>query len=216
MVFWKWMPPDMGGAANSGRRKGSVIRIGLQPRDQLLHILRWQVLSSNEHQRVCCEKSYWIEILQEVIANTVCCSAKDVGVQLPDAQRVAVGRGAGDAGDTDAASRTRDVLDDQRLTKMRPHAVANDARDQIRRPARREWDDHRDRIGRERLVPSQTWHGRQCGSSGRARCRNGPSRNVMALSSQLNVLQRISFLRGSIYNMLSIEIHITGRYGRWS
>src|SRR5262249_11093121 len=207
--------PDMGGAAETGCTVSSVVRICLEPGDQLLHVLGWQVLLPNEHQRVRCEKSYGIEILQEVIADAECRSAEDVGVQLPDAQRVAVGRGAGDARDTNAASRPRDILDDQRLTERGPHAVGKDARDQIRRSARREWDDHRDRMGWKGLCPCEARHGRKCGGS-RAEMQKGSSRKLHPILPNSCSANTDIIPLGVDPSYACIEIHITGDMAQWS
>jgi len=65
-----------------------------------------------------------------------------MGIQLADAQRVAIGCRACGSPNADAAPSTCNILDDHRLAKGCPHALADDARDRIRRPTCREWDDY--------------------------------------------------------------------------
>src|SRR5262249_41808058 len=207
--------PDMGGAAETGCTVSSVVRICLEPGDQLLHVLGWQVLLPNEHQRVRCEKSYGIEILQEVIADAECRSAEDVGVQLPDAQRVAIRHGAGDARDTKAAPGPGDILDDQRWTERRLHAVGKDARDQIRRSARREGDDHRDRMGWKGLCPCEARHGRQCDGS-RAEMQKGPSRKLHPILPHFCSANTVIIPLGVDLSYACIEIHIMGNMTKGS
>ena len=67
-----------------------------------------------------------------------------MGVPLADVDGVAIGRGARDAADRDAAAGAADVLDDDRLAERRPHALGHDARGDIGRAARRERNDERD------------------------------------------------------------------------
>jgi hypothetical protein len=69
--------------------------------------------------------------------------------------------------DTDVAARAGHVLDDDRLPERGPHALAEEARDRVGRPAGRIRHDHRDRtrgIGLGRRDPR---HDRERGS---ARC----------------------------------------------
>src|SRR5882724_9159080 len=65
-----------------------------------------------------------------------------MGIQLADAQRVAVGCRACGSPNADAASSTCNILDDHGLTKGYPHALADDASDGIRGPTCRKWDDY--------------------------------------------------------------------------
>ena len=53
---------------------------------------------------------------------------------MADADGVAVGRRAGDALDAEAAAGAGDILDDDRLTERRLHALAENAPDGVRWP----------------------------------------------------------------------------------
>jgi hypothetical protein len=64
---------------------------------------------------------------------------------LSDHHRVAVGRRAEQAGDANRAAGAAHVLDDHGLTERRPHALGNDARDDVGDAAGCERHDHGDR-----------------------------------------------------------------------
>jgi len=65
---------------------------------------------------------------------------------MADADRVAVGRRAGELGHGDGAGGAGDVLDDELLAKLLAHALADDAGQQVGRTACREGHDHGDRF----------------------------------------------------------------------
>ena len=64
-----------------------------------------------------------LEILLQIVVQLVD-DAADVGVPLPDVDRVAIGRRARDAPDGDAAAGAADILDDDRLPERGPHTSA--------------------------------------------------------------------------------------------
>ena len=70
--------------------------------------------------------------------------AADMGVPLADVDGVAVGRGAREPPDADAAAGAADILDDHRLAERCPHLVRHDPRRDVGRPAGRERHDQRD------------------------------------------------------------------------
>ncbi len=88
-----------------------------------------------------------VEVLLQVVVQRID-DAADVGVPLADVDGVAVGRGAREPPDRDAAAGAADVFDDHRLAEDRPHPLGHDARDHVGRAARRERHDQRDRTRR--------------------------------------------------------------------
>src|SRR5262245_10830138 len=64
---------------------------------------------------------------------------------VPQAERVAIGSGAGDPAVGNAAGGGAIVLDDDGLAERVAHVLRDDAPDRIRRPARRGTDNDRDR-----------------------------------------------------------------------
>ncbi len=60
---------------------------------------------------------------------------------------VAIRRGPRDAGRTDRAARAGYVLDQNILTQFARHRLRDDARDDIERAARREWNHHHEWTG---------------------------------------------------------------------
>src|SRR5262249_4635174 len=83
------------------------------------------------------------EILDQVVwQRRVDGAVGDVGAPLADAERVAVGRGAGETSDTDGAARAGDVLDDDGLAERGAHRLGHDPSDHVGRAAGRERYDH--------------------------------------------------------------------------
>ena len=75
--------------------------------------------------------------------------AADVGVPLADVDRVAVGRGAREPADRDAAPRPADILHDDRLPERLAHPLRQNAPGHVGRASRRKWHDQRDGARRE-------------------------------------------------------------------
>src|SRR5690348_16086637 len=68
----------------------------------------------------------------------------DVRTPMADADRVTIRCRMGDSPNPDGTVRTRDVFDDDRLTKRASHALRHDTGDGVSRPARRKGNDDRD------------------------------------------------------------------------
>ena len=87
---------------------------------------------------------------------------------VADRDRVAVGRGLGDAGHARGAAGAADVLDHQLLAQRARHVLADDAGDDVGRPARGERHDHGDglvgvgRLGHGTLCQSGHKHAQHC------------------------------------------------------
>src|SRR5262245_291458 len=82
-------------------------------------------------------------------------------MRVPDAgdKCVSVGRRVGDAAGPDVAVRATDILNDDGLTKRRPHSLGQDARDDVGKGARGERHDHRNSLRRIGLRPSEARRG---------------------------------------------------------
>jgi hypothetical protein len=79
--------------------------------------------------------------------------------QLAHLDRITVRRGAHGPGGPDRAARADDVLDDDPLTERTRHVLADEARGDIGRAARRKRHDHGDRprrINLPRRVPDKS------------------------------------------------------------
>jgi hypothetical protein len=80
---------------------------------------------------------------------------------VPDAQRITIASRAGDPADTDVAARTSHVLDDDRLPERGPHALAEEARNRVGRPAGGIRHDHREGTRGIGLGPRDPRHDRK-------------------------------------------------------
>ena len=111
---------------------------------KLFQIVRRQALPADDHLRIAGQQRDRFEIVQHVILQGIDRAVDDMCA--PDAvdQRVAVGRGARDPADADAAPRATDVLDDDRLAEQGPHAFGQDPCQRVDGPASRKRYDQRD------------------------------------------------------------------------
>ena len=92
-------------------------------------------------------------------------AVENVGDQMADAERVAVGSSSGDAADADAAACTGHIFDDHGLTEQCPHMLGQYACERVRGTARGEGHDNCDRSHRIGLRPRNVRDGRQRGSA---------------------------------------------------
>src|SRR5260370_40966095 len=113
------------------------------PKDALLGLALSQASSSfiffagriffpNEHQRIGCQGSDWLEIHHHVVLRAVNSPAEDVRVHLADAERIAVRGGARDSANPKASARAGHVLDNDWLSERRTHSLGQNARNRIR------------------------------------------------------------------------------------
>ena len=125
-----------------------LARVGLDPRDQLVQVLRGDRGIADDQLRIGSDQRHRLEVLEEIVRERIGRAVEHMGAPLADAQRIAVGRRAGDPADADAAVRPGDVLDDDGLPERHPHALGDDARDGIGRAAGGERDHQGDGTGR--------------------------------------------------------------------
>ena len=123
----------------SGRRprprRRSPCRPGLEPGDQLLHVVGRQGLAADQPLRRVGDQRDRLEILHHVVGQILRRGIDDVGLVVADGERVAVGRRARDAADADAAAGAGDVLDDDGLAERGLHPLGHDAGQRVGRPA---------------------------------------------------------------------------------
>ena len=139
---------DVRAAAGADARRRRLVRIGLQPGDQLLGVLGRQRLLADDHQRRHREPDDRLEIVHRIPRHRIERRRADVARPVADAERVAVGRRADHAADADGGARAGHGLDQDRLAERLLHVLAHDPRDRVGRPARRERHDQRDRLRR--------------------------------------------------------------------
>jgi hypothetical protein len=128
----------MGAAADArigGRR---LVGVELEPRDELAQVLRRQGRPGNDEVRVAGDERDRIEILHHVVGQCVERAVEYMGAEEPHADRVAVGRRAGDPAGAHRPAGAGDVLHDDGLPERRPHRLGQDAGQGIVRPARRQ------------------------------------------------------------------------------
>ena len=139
---------DMRAGAGADARRRRLIGIGFQPGDQLLGVLRRQRFLADDHQRRHRQPRDRLQIVHDVPRHRIERRRADVARPVADAERVAVGRRIHHAADADGGAGAGHGLDQNRLAERVFHMVADDPRDRVGRPARRERHDEVDRLRR--------------------------------------------------------------------
>ena len=111
--------------------------------DQFAKRVRRQVVLGDHELGIVRNQRDRLEILLEIVVELVD-DAADMGVPLADVEGVAIGRGARDAPDTDAAAGAADIFDHDGLPERCAHPLGHDPRGGIGRSARRERHHQRD------------------------------------------------------------------------
>jgi hypothetical protein len=150
---------EMPGRAHAGYAHCRLVRVGFEPRNQALQIIRWQVLSGRDQQGLVGKLGHRSQIAQEIERQRVERPDQHVRGRGANAQRVAIGGRAYDAADADAAGRAGDIFDDNRLAKGHPHALSQNSRQDVGSSARGKWNDHGDGPRRIRVSPCRARHG---------------------------------------------------------
>src|SRR5262249_44140172 len=154
---------DVRGAAwtrGAGRR---LLRIGLQPGDQSAQIVRRQILLRGDQPRRVDDPRDRLEIREHIVGKLIDRPVDDVRDEGPVDDGVAVGRRASDPAGPDAARCAGYVLYHNRLSERRPHALGDEARVGVHRPAGRDRHYHGYRTRGKGLRPRQPRDGRQRG-----------------------------------------------------
>ena len=103
---------------------------------------------------------------------------------VADRDGVAVRRGLGGAGHAETAAGAADVLDDEGGAERAPHVLADQAGDDIGRPARGERHDDIDRFGRILLRGRRQTPRRQRNKTTRSQETNAPHRALLRRSAR--------------------------------
>ena len=74
------------------------------------------------------EQRHRLEVLHHVVLQGLAGGVHDVGLNVAEDERVAVGSRARDLADADGAAGPAHILDDDRLAEMAAHVLAEDAR----------------------------------------------------------------------------------------
>ena len=140
---------------------GTLSPIGLEVFDQFLEGLGRQLVGGDHQHRVLRQARDRLEVGQQIVVQVLVDHAVgDMGADMADADRVAVGRRAHRLADGDRAGRARGVVDDELLAELLGHALADDARHQVGRPAGGKRHDHGDRLAgigvRQRAAGDET------------------------------------------------------------
>jgi hypothetical protein len=97
-----------------------LVRIGLEPGDQSLQILRRQTLLAHDQKRLAADFDDWFQIFQEIERQRIKAAGQHMRRGCADAQRIAVGSRSDRAADTETAGSAADILDDDGLPQNRP------------------------------------------------------------------------------------------------
>jgi hypothetical protein len=114
---------------------GDVLALLLQPDEQLADILGLQPGLADDGHRHVGDAADGVEILQDVVLQVVVERWRGGLADVPDGQRVAVGRRLGDAGHADGAAGAADVFHDDLLAQRAAHGLADQSRHRIGRAA---------------------------------------------------------------------------------
>jgi hypothetical protein len=88
-----------------------LVRVGLQPVDKALQVIRRNCFLGDDQPRIAGQKGDRLKILQQVVGKRVERAIQDMCAPLPAADRIAIGRRACDPADTDIACGATHVLD---------------------------------------------------------------------------------------------------------
>ena len=123
-----------------------LVRFGIS--DEFLKVVHRQILARDEHDRHLGNQRNRRKVRRRVIERLLVHGlALCVRADGAEHERVAVGRGIGDALGPRHAAGAADVLHHDLLAEDLAHALGHDAAEHVRRSAGRERNDHRDRLG---------------------------------------------------------------------
>src|SRR5216110_2600691 len=114
-------PGDVASGARAGGAGRRRRRLRLQPRKQFLQRRCRNLFLADDDHRIARQQGNRFQIGDEVVAELVDRAVGDVGTEMAEADRVAVGRRAYRAADADRTARPRDVLDQHRFAERGLH-----------------------------------------------------------------------------------------------
>ena len=158
-VVLKINPAQMRSAPGADRRGRRLVRVRLEPRDQLLQILCRQILSCDDPERGIGHPRHRFKVRQDVVCNRIDRAGSDVTRPVAEAQRVAIGRRTRASGNPDAAPCASHVLHDDRLAERLLEMLGQHSRERRGGPARRKRHDHGER---SRGIGSRTCDAGHC------------------------------------------------------
>ncbi len=144
-------PAKVGGRADAGVGVGCRHALLLRPGEQLRDGARRQAGLADDRHRHIGDAADRIEVVDHVVPQVVVERGRGGVGDVPDRQRVAVGRGLRDPGHADGAAGAAQILDQHLLAQSAAHRFPDEAGDRVRRAAgsRGHHDGHRfRRIGR--------------------------------------------------------------------
>jgi len=151
--------------ADAGVTIGSLGCFGLHPGQKLGHVVRGKGHLGNKRHRHVGDAAEMIEVVHDVVLETVIEGRRRGLADVPDGDRVAIGRGLGDARHADRATGAADIFNDHSLTERAAHRFSDQARNRVRGAAGSRRDDECDRPRRKStLCRCHIWRGRGCQS----------------------------------------------------
>jgi hypothetical protein len=135
---------ELRAGACADRGAGGLVGIGLQPGNQLFEVVRRQIAPPDQPELRRGERRDWRQVFQQIEGQRIERATADMRGPLAEADGVAVRRGARHARRADGAAGAAHIFHDHRLAERYPHALGDDARENIGAAARRERHDHGD------------------------------------------------------------------------
>src|SRR6202022_2572780 len=81
---------EMAGGADAGNARGRLARVGLEPGDQLLQVVRRKAFPAADQERLGCELRDRLQVVAQIERERVESADQDMRAQGADAERVAV------------------------------------------------------------------------------------------------------------------------------
>jgi hypothetical protein len=111
------------------------VRVGLEPGDQFSQVRRRHGFPCDDDSTLAPDLRNRLEILQQVLRESVDRSVRDVRAPEAENERVTVGRRAGNSPDTDAAGSASHIFNQHGLAERDSHLLGHDPSKSIRWPA---------------------------------------------------------------------------------
>src|SRR5262249_25568365 len=121
-----------------------LLRVRVEPGDQLAQIFFWLGLVGDEQLMIARQRCDRLEVLHEVILQWIDRAVDDMGPEIAEHDGVAVWRCAYHAAGRDAAGSARDVLDHDWLAERLAHALGENTGEHGRPASRRDRHHHGD------------------------------------------------------------------------
>ena len=135
----------MSSAARAYSPERRRLRSSLQPSDKFGRRLRRQGIFTKDPQRRGCQQRDRLKVLEYIVIEWVDRGGTDMARPVADADCVAVRVGVDDTACRNRTAGATDGFDNDGLAERVPHRIAENARQRIRRAARRKSDHHGNR-----------------------------------------------------------------------